>query len=84
MKVCLTRGRKLTDPTEALGHGMYKYTVCPRIEFTRGQKILFLILRKNFRGITFFASSETLISVIKVSVLIQCILKLTFFVQIWT
>jgi hypothetical protein len=60
------------------------YTVCPRIEFTRGNKFLFLILRKNFRGITFFASSETPISVIKISVLIHCILKLTFFVQIWT
>jgi hypothetical protein len=59
-------------------------TVCPRIEFTRGKKFLFLILRKNFRGITFFASSETPISVIKISVLIHCILKLTFFVQIWT
>jgi hypothetical protein len=59
-------------------------TVCPRIEFTRGKKKLFLILRKNFRGITFFASSETPISVIKISVLIHCILKLTFFVQIWT
>jgi hypothetical protein len=35
------------------------YTVCPRIEFTRGKKFLFLILRNNFRGITFFASSET-------------------------
>jgi hypothetical protein len=58
------------------------YTVCPRIEFTRGKKN-FLILRKNFRGITFFASSETPISVIKISVLIHCILKLTFFVQIW-
>jgi hypothetical protein len=43
------------------------YTVCPRIEFTRGKKNLFLILRKNFRGITFFASSETPISVIKKS-----------------
>jgi hypothetical protein len=60
------------------------YTVCPRIGFTRGNKFLFLILRKNFRGITFFASSETPISVIKISVLIHCILKLTFFVQIWT
>jgi hypothetical protein len=58
------------------------YTVCPRIEFTRGKKI-FLILRKNFRGITFFASSETPISVIRISVLIHCILKLTFFVKIW-
>jgi hypothetical protein len=43
------------------------YTVCPRIEFTRGKKCLFLILRKNFRGITFFTSSETPISVIKKS-----------------
>jgi hypothetical protein len=43
------------------------YTVCPRIEFTRGKTFLFLILRKNFRGITFFASSETPISVIKKS-----------------
>jgi hypothetical protein len=60
------------------------YTVCPRIEFTKGKKKLYLILRKNFRGITFFASSETPISVIKISVLIHCILKLTFFVQIWT
>jgi hypothetical protein len=44
-----------------------EYTVCPRIEFARGKKKLFLILRKNFRGITFFASSETPISVIKKS-----------------
>jgi hypothetical protein len=63
---------------------MQSYTVCPRIEFTRGKKFLFLILRKNFRGITFFASSENPISVIKISVLIHCILKLTFFVKIWT
>jgi hypothetical protein len=62
----------------------FYYTVCPRIEFTRGKKILFLILRKNFRGITFFASSETPISVIKISVLRHCIVKLTCFVQIWT
>jgi hypothetical protein len=27
-----------------------KYTVCPRIEFTRGKNFLFLILRKNFKG----------------------------------
>jgi hypothetical protein len=45
----------------------WRYTVCPRIEFTRGKTFLFLILRKNFRGITFFASSETPISVIKKS-----------------
>jgi hypothetical protein len=63
---------------------IFRYTVCPWIEFTRGKNFLFLILRKNFRGITFFASSETPISVIKISVLIHCILKLTFFVQIWT
>jgi hypothetical protein len=64
---------------------VYAYDpVCPRIEFTRGKKILFLILRKNFRGITFFASSETPISVIKISVLRHCIVKLTCFVQIWT
>jgi hypothetical protein len=43
------------------------YTVCPRIGFTRGKTFLFFILRKNFRGITFFASSETPISVIKKS-----------------
>jgi hypothetical protein len=36
---------------------------------TRGKKI-FLILRKNFRGITLFASFETPISVIKK--MIQC------------
>jgi hypothetical protein len=48
------------------------------------EKKIFLILRKNFRGITFFASSETPTSIIKISVLIHCILKLTFFVQIWT
>jgi hypothetical protein len=60
------------------------YTVCPRIEFTRGKTFLFLILRKNFRGVTFFASSETPIFVIKISVLIHCILKLTFFVKICT
>jgi hypothetical protein len=59
-----------------------KYTACHRIEFTRGKKI-FLILLKNFRRMTFFASSETPISVIKISVLIHCILKLTFFVKIW-
>jgi hypothetical protein len=58
------------------------YTVCPRIEFTRGKQNLFLILRKNYRGITFFASSETPIFVIKISVLIHCILKFTFFVKI--
>jgi hypothetical protein len=46
---------------------LLEYTVCPRIEFTRGKKKIFLILRKNFRGITFFASSETPISVIKKS-----------------
>jgi hypothetical protein len=46
---------------------LLEYTVCPRIEFTRGKKKLFLILRNNFRGITFFASSETPISVIKKS-----------------
>jgi hypothetical protein len=43
------------------------YTVCPRTEITRGEKILFLNLRKNFRGLTFFASFETPISVIKKS-----------------
>jgi hypothetical protein len=37
---------------------------------TRGEKI-FLILRKNFRGITFFASFETPISDIKKSFLTQ-------------
>jgi hypothetical protein len=42
------------------------YTVCPRIEFTRGKQFLFVILRKSVRGITFFASFETLISVIKI------------------
>jgi hypothetical protein len=83
------KGRPQTVKFTSLkGHGRtrncYQYTVCPRIEFTRGKKFLFLILRKNFRGITFFASSETPISVIKISVLIHCILKLTFFVQIWT
>jgi hypothetical protein len=36
------------------------YTACPRIEFTRGTKFF-----KNFRGITFFASPETPISVIQ-------------------
>jgi hypothetical protein len=56
---------------------------CPRMGFTRGEKI-FLILRKNFREITLFGSFETPISVIKISVLIYCILKLTFSVQIWT
>jgi hypothetical protein len=54
------------------------HTVCPRIGFTRGKQFLFLILSKNFRGITFFASFETLISVIKISVLIYGVLKLTF------
>jgi hypothetical protein len=44
-----------------------RYTVCPRIGFTRGEKNLFLILCKNFRGITFFASFETPFSVIKKS-----------------
>jgi hypothetical protein len=42
----------------------------------QGKKKLFLILRKNFRGITFFASSETPISVIKISVLKHCKLDL--------
>jgi hypothetical protein len=60
------------------------YTVCPRIGFTRGNNYLFLILRKIFRGITFFASFEIPISVIKISVLIYCTLKLTFCVKIWT
>jgi hypothetical protein len=40
------------------------------------------ILLKNFRGITFLASFETPISVIKLSVLIYCILKLTFSLKI--
>jgi hypothetical protein len=44
-----------------------QYTVFPRIEFTRGKTFLFFILRKNFRGITLFASFETPISVIKKS-----------------
>jgi hypothetical protein len=49
------------------------------------KNILFLILRKNFRGITFFASFETPISVIEISVLIYCILiTLTFSAKIWT
>jgi hypothetical protein len=46
------------------------------------ENCFFFILRKNLRGITFFASSETPISVIKISVLIHCILKLTFFDKI--
>jgi hypothetical protein len=56
----------------------------PGLSLQKEKKNLYLILRKNFRGITFFASSETTISVIKISVLIHCILKLTCFVQIWT
>jgi hypothetical protein len=44
-----------------------QYTVCPRIAFTRGIFFLFLTLRKNFRGITFFASFETPFYVIKKS-----------------
>jgi hypothetical protein len=59
-------------------------TYVPGLSLQEEKKNLFLILRKNFRGITFFASSETPISVIKISVVIHCILKLTFFVQIWT
>jgi hypothetical protein len=31
MKVCLTRGRKLTDPTDALGHGTNIYGMLTRI-----------------------------------------------------
>jgi hypothetical protein len=47
--------------------------------------LLFFIIRKNYTGITFFASFETLISVIEISVLIYCILiTLTFSVKIWT
>jgi hypothetical protein len=75
---------RLENPSHPEERLKAKYTVCPRIEFTRGKHFLFLILRKNFRGITFFASSETPISVIKISVLIHCTLKLTFFVQIWS
>jgi hypothetical protein len=48
--------------------------------FSLQEEKKFLFLRKNFRGVTFFASSETPISVIKISVLIHCILKLTFYV----
>jgi hypothetical protein len=48
-----------------LAKSVVKCTVCPRIEFTRGKHLLFLILRKNFRGITLLASFETAISVIK-------------------
>jgi hypothetical protein len=47
-----------------------RYTVCPRFEFTYKREKIFLILRKNFRGITLFASFETPISVIKK--MIQC------------
>jgi hypothetical protein len=61
------RREDLTTSSIVVSQAIYKYTVCPRIEFTRGKKKLFLILRKNFRGITFFASSETPISVIKKS-----------------
>jgi hypothetical protein len=61
----------------------------PYIQYVPGlslqeEKKFFLILRKNFTGITFFASSETPNSVIKISVLTHCILKLTCFVKIWT
>jgi hypothetical protein len=48
-----------------------RYTVCPGIEFTyKREKKIFLILRKNFRGITLFASFETPIFLIKK--MIQC------------
>jgi acetyltransferase-like isoleucine patch superfamily enzyme len=68
--------------------GPYKFESEMHIQYVPGlslqeEKNIFLILRKNFRGITFFASSETPISVIRISVLIHCILKLTFFVKIW-
>jgi hypothetical protein len=47
-----------------------RYTVCPGLSLpTRGKK-KFLILRKNFRGITLFASFKTAISAIKK--MIQC------------
>jgi hypothetical protein len=42
-------------------------TVCPRIEFTRGEKKCIFDFTQKFRGITFFASLETPISVIKMS-----------------
>jgi hypothetical protein len=42
-----------------------RYTVCPRIEFAYKREKIFLILRKNFRGMTLFASFEAPVSVIK-------------------
>jgi hypothetical protein len=62
---------------------MYDIPYVPELS-SQEEKQFFFILRKNFRGITFFASFETTISVIKISILIYCILKLTFSVKIWT
>jgi hypothetical protein len=42
---------KFSDGTENNNNKKNVHTVCPRIE----EKKVFLILRKNFRGITFFA-----------------------------
>jgi hypothetical protein len=44
-----------------------KYVHIQYVPGLRRKTFLFLILRKNFRGITFFASFETPISVIKKS-----------------
>jgi hypothetical protein len=61
-------------------------TMCdiPYVPGLSSQEEKKIILRKNFRGITFFASFETTISVIKISILIYCILKFTFSIKIWT
>jgi hypothetical protein len=45
----------------------YHMQYVPGLSLQEGKIFLFLILGKNFRGITFFASSETPISVIKKS-----------------
>jgi hypothetical protein len=49
---------------------VYKgHTVCPRIEFTRGSKFFILIVRKNFRGITFFVKMFILLILLQLTLL---------------
>jgi hypothetical protein len=60
------RGKKSHFTPYNQGVKLLIIPLCPRIEFRRGKTFLFLVLRKNFRGITFFASFETPISVIKI------------------
>jgi hypothetical protein len=49
---------------------VYKgHTVCSRIDFTRGSKFLILIVRKNFRGITFFVKMFMLLILLQLTLL---------------